>query len=109
MWDRVRGFFDRYDLLLTPTTPIPPFPVEIAYPTEIGGQPMESYLDWAMLTYAITMVGLPAISLPCGWTEKGLPVGLQVVGRHHGEAALLQAAAAYESAAPWADKRPSLG
>ncbi|NQT05703.1 MAG: amidase, partial [Dehalococcoidia bacterium] len=67
------------------------------------------YLDWAMLTYAITMTGHPAVSVPCGWTEKGLPVGLQIVGRHHGETALLKAAAAYEQAAPWADKRPAPG
>jgi amidase len=67
---------------------------------------MENYIDWAMLTYAITMTGHPAISVPCGQTEKGLPVGVQIVGRHHGEAALLKAAAAYEQAAPWQAKRP---
>ena len=109
IWERVRHFFDNYDLLLTPTVPIPPFPAETQYPTEIGGQPMESYIDWAMLTYAITVTGLPAISVPCGWTGKGLPVGLQIVGRHHSEAALLQAAAAYELAAPWKEKKPPPG
>jgi amidase len=108
LWQRVKIFFDRYDLLLTPTMPIPPFPAETIFPTEINGQPMESYVDWVMLTYAITMTGLPAISVPCGWTKKGLPVGLQIVGRRQGESTLLQAAAAYESAAPWAEKRPSL-
>ncbi len=70
---------------------------------------MEYPSDWVILTYAITVTSLPAISVPCGWTEKGLPVGLQIVGRPHGEAALLQAAAAYELAAPWRDKRPPLG
>lgn len=109
IWERVSNFFASYHLLLTPTTPIPPFPAEMQYPTEIGGKPMESYIDWAMLTYAISVTGLPVISVPCGWTEKGLPVGLQIVGRHHGEAALLEAAAAYELAAPWKDKRPPLG
>jgi len=109
IWERVSNFFDNYHLLLTPTTPIPPFPAEMQYPTEIDGQPMESSVGWGMLTYAITMTGLPAISVPCGWTGKGLPVGLQIVGRHHGEAALLQAAAAYELAASWTDKRPPLG
>ncbi|MEE9399528.1 MAG: amidase family protein, partial [Dehalococcoidales bacterium] len=108
LWDRVRCFFDEYDLLLTPTAPIPPFPAETRYPTEIDGQPMENYIDWAMLTYAITMTGSPAISVPCGWTSEGLPVGLQIVGRHNSEAALLRAAAAYELAAPWTDKRPTL-
>lgn len=108
IWDRVRSFFARYDLLLTPTLPIPPFPAETVYPTEIDGKPMETYIDWAMLTYAITMTGSPAISVPCGWTRAGMPVGLQLVGRYRGEAALLRAAAAYESAAPWKDRRPPL-
>ncbi len=106
IWNRVKEFFDKYDLLLTPTTPIPPFLAEVKFPTEIAGKPMENYLDWAMLTYAITMTGHPAISVPCGWMENGLPVGVQIVGRHHGEAALFKAAAAYEQAAPWKGKRP---
>jgi amidase len=109
IWDRMRAFFDRYDLLMTLTVPIPPFLAEVKYPTEIAGKPMEHYLDWAKLTYAITMTGHPAVSVPCGWTDNGLPVGLQIVGPYRGEAALLKAAAAYEQAAPWADKRPRLG
>jgi amidase len=108
IWVKAKEFFDRYDLMLTPTAPIPPFNAEMKFPTEIAGKPMEHYLDWAMLTYSITMTGHPAISMPCGWTEKGLPIGVQIVGRHHGETALLKAAAAYEQAAPWAGKRPSL-
>jgi len=69
---------------------------------------MENYVEWIMLTYAITLTGLPAISLPCGWTQKGLPVGIQIVGRRLSEWTLLQAASAYELAAPWTDKRPPL-
>ncbi len=106
IWDNVRKFFERYDFLLLPTTPIPPFKAETKYPTEIAGKPMEYYLDWGMLTYAITLTGLPAISVPCGWTANGLPVGLQIVGPHHGEAALFKVAAAYEQAVSWKDKRP---
>ena len=107
LWPKVKSFFDRHDFLLTPTVPIPPFPAETIYPKEIGGKPMESYIDWVMLTYAITLMGLPAISVPCGWTKQGLPVGLQIVGRRLGEAYLLRAAAAFEDAAPWAGRRPS--
>lgn len=95
-----------YDLLLTPTVAIPPFPVETIYPREINGKPMGHHVDWIMLTYAITVTGLPAISVPCGWMKRGLPVGLQIVGRRHAESTILQAAAAYELAAPWTDKRP---
>ena len=107
LWQRVKAFFDDADLLLTPTVPIPPFPAETIFPTEINGKPMENYIDWVMLTYAFSVLGLPAISVPCGWTKQGLPVGLQIVGRRHGEANLLKAAAAFERASPWGDKRPS--
>ncbi|MDR7482273.1 MAG: amidase [Armatimonadota bacterium] len=106
LWHRTRGFMEAYDLLLLPTTPIPPFPVEQPYPTELGGQPMRHYLHWLYLTYAITLTGLPAISVPCGLTRAGLPVGLQIVGRRRAEAAVLRAAAAYERAAPWAHLIP---
>ena len=94
------------DLLILPTTSVPPFPVEQPYPTEINGKPLENYIQWAFLTYGITLTGLPAISVPCGFTRSGLPVGLQIVGRRHQEAAVLRAAAAFEAAAPWADKIP---
>jgi amidase len=94
------------DLLVLPTVAVPPFPVERPYPTEINGKPLEHYTQWFFLTYGITVTGLPAISVPCGFTRSGLPVGLQIVGRRRQEAAVLRAAAAFESAAPWADKIP---
>lgn len=106
LWRRVLNFFQRYDLLLTPTVAAPPFPVEQDYPPEIAGQTVETYVDWFLLTYAITLVGLPAISVPAGWTSAGLPVGLQIVGRWREEAAVLRAAAALEAARPWAHLRP---
>jgi amidase len=109
IWERVGKFFNKYDLLLTPTMPIPPFPAEMQYPTEIDGKPMRHYIDWVWLTYAISVTGSPAISVPCGWTQKGLPIGLQMVGRYLAEDTVLRAAAAYELAAPWADRRPALG
>jgi amidase len=106
LWQRVRAFMETRDLLILPTTSVPPFPVEQPYPTEINGQPLENYIQWAFLTYGITLTGLPAISVPCGFTRSGLPVGLQIVGRRHQEAAVLRAAAAFEAAAPWADEIP---
>ena len=106
IYQRVRQFFERYDLLLTPTVAVPPFPVEMDYPKEINGQAMTSYTDWFLLTYAITITGLPAISVPCGWTADGFPVGLQIVGRRLSEATVLRAAAAFEALAPWRDRRP---
>jgi amidase len=101
-------FFERYDLLVLPTVAVKPFPVEQPYPTEINGQALANYTQWFFLTYAISLTGLPAISVPCGFTEDGLPVGLQIVGRRRQEAAVLTAAAAFERAAPWADKIPRI-
>lgn len=106
LWQRVRAFLENYDLLILPTVAVPPFPVEQPYPTEINGKPLENYIQWVYLTYGITVMGLPAISVPCGFTRSGLPVGLQIVGRRRQEAAVLRAAAAFEAAAPWADKIP---
>ncbi len=108
LWHRVRRFMGAYDLLLTPTVAIPPFPVEVDYPDEINGRRVETYIDWFLLTYAITMTGLPAISVPAGWTAEGLPVGLQIVGRWRDEAGVLRAAAALETARPWAGRRPAV-
>jgi amidase len=106
IWERVRRFQQRYDFIVTPTTAVGPFPVETIYPREINGVPMRNYIQWVLLTYAFTIVGLPAISVPCGFTRDGLPVGLQIAGRWHDDASVLRAAAAFESAAPWADRRP---
>jgi amidase len=108
LWHRVREFMAERDLLILPTTPVPPFPADQPYPTEINGKPLETYIQWAYLTYAITLTGLPAISVPCGVTRSGLPVGLQIVGRRRQEAAVLRAAAAFEAAAPWADRIPPI-
>ena len=106
LWHRVRVFLETYDLLILPTVAVQPFPVEQPYPTEINGKPLDNYTQWFFLTYGITVTGLPAISVPCGFTESGLPVGLQIVGRRRQEAAVLRAAAAFEAAAPWKGKIP---
>jgi amidase len=108
LYRRIREFFARFDLLLTPTVAVPPFPVEMSYPKEINGQPLENYTDWFLLTYAITLTGYPAISIPCGFTAEGLPVGLQIVGRKSAESTVLKAAAAFEALSPWREKRPSV-
>ncbi len=106
LWHRVRVFLETYDLLILPTVAVRPFPVEQPYPTEINGKPLDNYTQWFFLTYGITVTGLPAISVPCGFTKSGLPVGLQIVGRRRQEAAVLRAAAAFEAAAPWKAKIP---
>ena len=106
LWHRVQAFMATRDLLVLPTVAVPPFPVEQPYPTQINGKPLDNYTQWLYLTYGITVTGLPAISVPCGFTRAGLPVGLQIVGRRCQDAAVLRAAAAFEAAAPWADRLP---
>ncbi|MFI5341173.1 MAG: amidase [Candidatus Methylomirabilales bacterium] len=106
LWHRVRTFMQTRDLLILPTVAVPPFPVEQPYPTEINGKSLDNYTQWFFLTYGITLTGLPAISIPCGFTQGGLPVGLQIVGHRRREAAVLRAAAAFEQAAPWAGHLP---
>jgi len=106
LWHRVRAFLDTHDLWLTPTTATPPFPIELPHAVEVGGQPLGKTMQRSYLTYAFSLLGLPAISIPCGFTKAGLPVGLQIVGRRRGESAVLSAAAAFEAARPWAHHIP---
>jgi amidase len=108
LWQRVRAFMASRELLALPTVAVRPFPVEQPYPTQINGKRLANYTQWLYLTYGITVTGLPAISVPCGFTRDGLPVGLQLVGRRGRDAEVLRAAAAFEAAAPWADRVPPL-
>ena len=98
LFHRVARFFDRFDRLAYPTVAVPPFPVERRVPTEIAGAKLASYIDGMCLTFVITLTGCPAISLPCGMTASGLPVGLQLVGRPQGDAELLGQARLVEEA-----------
>jgi amidase len=105
-WERVREFLATRDVWITPTTAVPPFPVEHPHVLEVNGQPVGKSMQRSFLTYAFSVLGLPAISIPCGFTRAGLPVGLQIVGKRRGEAAVLRAAAAFEAAQPWAEQIP---
>ncbi|MBC7578404.1 MAG: amidase [Tardiphaga sp.] len=89
MATRAYEFFQTYDLLLCPATIVPPFPIEQRYLAECNGTTFENYVQWLAIVYAITLICCPAMSLPCGFTSRGLPVGLQIVGPPRGEAALL--------------------
>jgi amidase len=109
LYQRVRAFFDAYDLLLLPTSVTPPYAAHGSYPTEVAGRKIRTPYELLLLTYAFNLTGQPAISVPAGWTDDGLPIGLQIVGRWRADAQVLRAAAAYEAAAPWAQRRPALG
>ena len=96
--ERMRTFFGSYDVLVLPVSQVPPFPAEEEYPRAINGRPLESYLDWMRSAYLITVTGCPAISVPCGHTQAGLPVGLQIVAPHGADRRLLEVASAFEAA-----------
>jgi amidase len=106
LFHRVAQFFETYDLLACPTVAVPPFAVEQRFPTEIGGEKLTTYIDWMFLTFVITLVSCPAISIPCGMTQDGLPVGVQLIGRPHGDAELLGIALLLEQALGFASRVP---
>ncbi len=97
MFKRAVRFFETYDLLLCPTTIVPPFPVEQRYVTECNGHKFETYVDWLAIVSAITLAACPAISIPAGFTCENLPVGIQIVGPPRGEARLLAGAKLLET------------
>ena len=89
-------FFEDHDLLLCPTVIVPPFDVDIRYIEEVNGWKFENYVDWLGITFVISLTGCPAISTPVGFTNSGLPVGLQIVGPPGEDALVLIAAALME-------------
>jgi amidase len=93
---RIAEFMEEYEFMILPVSQVPPFDVHTAYPEEVAGVEMETYIDWMKSSYFVSVVGLPALSLPFGFTEKGLPVGIQIVGRHHDDFGVLQLAWALE-------------
>ncbi len=109
IYQRAMAFMQRYNLLISPTllTPAFPHPGSAPGPNAIEGRPINPFLGW-LLTYPFNLTGQPAITVPCGFSEDGLPIGLQIVGRRHDDAGVLRAAAAYEQATPWHGRRPPL-
>jgi aspartyl-tRNA(Asn)/glutamyl-tRNA(Gln) amidotransferase subunit A len=106
-WQHPRAFFERYDLLLTPTVACPAFALGLDHPSEVAGKAVAPY-GWLPYTYPFNLTGQPAASVPCGFTRDGLPIGLQIVGRRFDDALVLRAAAAFERARPWANARPGV-
>ena len=104
--DESRLFFEKYQYFILPVTQVQPFDVNVPYPTEIAGTTMTSYIDWMRSCWYVTMMSNPAISVPAGFTSSGLPVGLQIVGRHRDEWSVLQLAHAFEQATLHWKRRP---
>ena len=105
--EEVHRLFDDWDLLLTPAVSVAGFPAERLQPEHWPEHPWD-WVMWAEFSYPFNFSGNPAASIPAGFTPDGLPVGLQIVGRRFADLTVLQAAAAFEAARPWADKRPAL-
>ncbi|MEE8557666.1 MAG: amidase family protein, partial [Myxococcota bacterium] len=108
LYHRVREFMETYEFLVLPTSQVPPFDVKERYVTEIEGVKMNSYIDWMKSCSSITLTGHPAISVPGGFTEEGLPVGIQIVGRHHDDWGVLQLAHAFEEATESWKRQPGV-
>lgn len=104
----VQRFLARFDLLLTPTVAVPPFPVGQPTVRAINGRAVSPILGWTPFTYPFNLTGQPAATVPVGFTRAGLPVGLQIVGRRFAERTVLAASATFEAAQPWARHRPAL-
>jgi amidase len=106
LYQRTVSFFERYDLLVSPAVLVPPFDVDQRYVTEAGGVTFDTYVGWLVMSFALTLTTCPAISIPCGFTEAGLPVGLQIMAPRADEASLLSAAALLEESLGIAAKLP---
>ncbi|MGD0487494.1 MAG: amidase [Syntrophorhabdales bacterium] len=109
LYHRVRQFMEKYEFIVLPVSQVLPFDVKMEYPTEIEGVKMNSYIDWMKSASYISTIGNPALSVPCGFSQSGLPVGVQIVGRHQDDFGVLQLGYAFQEASGtiW-KRRPAL-
>ena len=105
----MRRFFDRFDVFASPAAQVLPFEASQRYPTSINGIEFETYLDWMRSACLISATGLPALSVPAGFSDAGLPVGLQLAMKHGSDFELLQVAYGFEQATRHAQREPALG
>jgi len=108
LFQRVHAFFEKFEFLVLPVSQVPPFPVDQPWVREINGQPMADYLEWMKSCLLITVTGHPALSVPCGFTPKGLPVGVQIVGRYRDDFGVLQLGYAFQQATGFWQRAPQL-
>ncbi len=108
VWRGFQSFLEKYEYFVLPTTQVPPFDVKTPYPREINGVQFSSYIDWMKSCWYISATGNPAASVPAGFTDDGLPVGIQIVGRAQHDFAVLQLAHAFEQATGFGKRRPAI-
>ncbi|MCY1448798.1 Acylamidase [compost metagenome] len=105
-FSNLADFLSEYEFLVSPVSQVAPFPVDQEYISEINGTKMDTYIDWMSSCYYRSVTGHPAISVPCGFTENGLPIGIQIVGRYRKELELLRFAYMFERLTLFSKKRP---
>ncbi len=108
LYKRFQLFMEKYEFLILPVSQVLPFDVNLPYPKEIDGVQMLTYIDWMRSAYYISMVGNPAISVPCAFSKSGLPIGIQIVGRHNADLSVLQMGFAFEQATLIGKRRPGV-
>ena len=108
LFGRMREFMENYDFLVAPVVQVLPFDVGVPYPTRIGDVELDTYIDWMRSCSFITVTGAPALSVPCGFSRSGLPVGLQIVGRYQDDFGVLQIAHAFEQATGFWKRQPAI-
>lgn len=108
LFQRLTAFLSKYEFFILPVNQVLPFDVKVHYPTEIAGTKMESYIAWMKSAYYISAAGNPAMSVPCAFSRDGLPIGIQIVGRHHEDFSVLQLGYAFEQATNVGKRRPAL-
>ena len=106
VYDNICKHFKDYDILITPTTAVPAFETGMMFVSRIAGKPV-SPITWHACMVPFNLTGIPAASIPCGWSSEGTPIGMQIVGRRFDEITVLQVSKALEEIAPWQDKRPN--
>jgi amidase len=108
VYQAANRLFEEYDYLVLPTSQVFPFAVDIHWPQEINGRKMDTYHRWMEICFFASLIGSPVINVPVGFNQRGLPMGMQIIGRHRSDLAVLQLAYAYEQATEWVSKHPPL-
>ena len=108
LFEQTTTFFQRYEFFVLPVTQLAPFDINIKYPTEVAGVAMPTYIDWMRSCWYVSFMGNPAISVPAGFTDSGLPVGIQIVGRMRADLSVLQMGHAFEQATHVGARRPGV-
>jgi amidase len=105
---RARVFFESFEFFACAVNQVPPFDADLDWPKTIDGGEMDTYTSWMKSAYWVSVLGGPAISVPCGFSTDDMPIGIQLVGRRGDDRRLLELARSFESARGTGKRRPNL-